>query len=226
MITQFRLQKCMNSENLYYCQYFAWSNWFSIVEIGSSRGGMKIPKFNVFFKLWKFSKYFLTSVWLFKWRIQLVYLYGLNLFHTEIRTYRVKNSRRIVSRDFLLSMSTPLLNRVVHLKTDFKLNLQFIVTTTECLTGVDILLFWASHVSKIPSSDLLSPVNITLEVTVDPEDTSEAEAKGRPDQNHFTWGLGRPETKVFFAVLYYIDSMELYHIVSSLVYDRYWYWSR
>ena len=67
------------------------------------------------------------------------------------------------------------------------------MTTTECLAGVEILLFLASHVSKIPSSDLLSPGNITLEVTVDPEETSEAATKGRPDQNHLTWGLGRPE---------------------------------
>ena len=67
------------------------------------------------------------------------------------------------------------------------------MTTTECLAGVEILLFRASHVSKIPSSDLLSPGNITLEVTVDPEETSEAATKGRPDQNHLTRGLGRPE---------------------------------
>ena len=33
---------------------------------------------------------------------------------------------------------------------------------------------------------------MTLEVTVEPEETSEAEAIGSPDQNHLTRGLGRP----------------------------------
>ena len=81
--------------------------------------------------------------------------------------------------------------------------LQFILTTTECLTGVEILLFLASQVSKIPSSDLCKLANITLEVTVDPEETSEAGARGWPDQNHLTRGLGRPATKkVVFRVDY------------------------
>lgn len=34
-----------------------------------------------------------------------------------------------------------------------------------------------------------------FEVTVEPEETSELDDKGMPDQYHWTWGLGRPAKK-------------------------------
>ena len=46
--------------------------------------------------------------------------------------------------------------------------------------------------SKTPLSDLLRSLRITLDVTVEPEETSDVEDNGRPDQNHWTLGLGRP----------------------------------
>ena len=46
--------------------------------------------------------------------------------------------------------------------------------------------------SKTPLSERLRSLRITLDVTVDPDETSDVEDNGRPDQNHWTLGLGRP----------------------------------
>lgn len=76
--------------------------------------------------------------------------------------------------------------------------LQFILRATECLTGVETLLFWAWQVSRTPLSVRFNSLRITLEVTVDPDETSELEDNGSPDQNQRTRGLGRPKTKEIF----------------------------
>ena len=40
-----------------------------------------------------------------------------------------------------------------------------------------------------------------FDVTVEPDDTSEVEGNGRPDQNHWTLGLGRPEIRKKYLIL-------------------------
>ncbi len=72
---------------------------------------------------------------------------------------------------------------------------QFMLMATECLTGVEMLLFEASQVSRTPLSDLLRSVRITVEVTVEPDETSDEVRSGSPDQNHLTSGFGRPAKK-------------------------------
>ena len=52
---------------------------------------------------------------------------------------------------------------------------------------------------------------MTLEVTVEPDETSELERRGRPDQNHLTRGLGRPASKDQFLLdpLFFIFEVHL-----------------
>ncbi len=40
---------------------------------------------------------------------------------------------------------------------------------------------------------------MTLDVTVLPDETSELADRGSPDQNHCTFGLGRPEKRHFVS---------------------------
>ena len=54
------------------------------------------------------------------------------------------------------------------------------MTVTDRLTGLDMLLFDASQVSSNPLSDLSRLDKVTVEVTVDPDDTSDEAGNGRP----------------------------------------------
>ena len=56
--------------------------------------------------------------------------------------------------------------------------LQFISRATECLTGVDTLLFFAKQVSNAPLSSRCKSLKMTVEVTVEPDDTSEVSRIG------------------------------------------------
>ena len=56
--------------------------------------------------------------------------------------------------------------------------LQFISRATECLTGVETLLFLAKQVSNAPLSSRCRSLKTTVEVTVEPEDTSEVSRIG------------------------------------------------
>ena len=57
---------------------------------------------------------------------------------------------------------------------------------------METLLFLAKQVSNAPLSSRCKSLKTTVEVTVEPEDTSEVSRIGWPDQTHRTIGLGRP----------------------------------
>ena len=59
-------------------------------------------------------------------------------------------------------------------------NLRFISMETECLTGFEMLLFEASQVNNKPLSERSSVSNITVDVTVEPDETSDAVGKEIP----------------------------------------------
>ena len=57
---------------------------------------------------------------------------------------------------------------------------------------------------------------------MEPDDTSEVEANGRPDQNHLTRGLGRPASKdqflldpLFFIFEVHLSTSHSYAMVSQ-----------
>lgn len=54
-----------------------------------------------------------------------------------------------------------------------------------------------------------------FEVTVDPEDTSELDDSGIPDQNHWTWGLGRPAKRK--RVLFFHSNWSLYLLSATTI---------
>ena len=74
-------------------------------------------------------------------------------------------------------------------------NLRFISSDTECLTGFEMLLFEASQVNNRPLSVRLRLSSITVDVTVEPDETSEDVPSGSPLCCHRTRGLGRPKIK-------------------------------
>ena len=62
----------------------------------------------------------------------------------------------------------------------------------DLLTGLETLLFLASHVSSAPLSFLPRRERETLEVTVTPEETSDDGDSGRPLRYQRTLGFGVP----------------------------------
>jgi hypothetical protein len=50
---------------------------------------------------------------------------------------------------------------------------------------------------------------MTFEVTVEPEDTSDVDERGNPDQNHATSGLGRPEKNMIIRFRCNVNSAVL-----------------
>ena len=117
---------------------------------------------------------------------------GHLFFYTSFNVYQ--NDTIFISHDStkLLHFSYQINWNKIRVKSRY---LQFILMATECFTGEDTLLFCAWQVKRTPLSDLLRSLRMTLEVTVEPEETSEVDDKGRPDQNQRTWGIGRPEIK-------------------------------
>ena len=59
-------------------------------------------------------------------------------------------------------------------------NLRFISIETECLTGFEMLLFEASQVNNKPLSERPSVSNRTVDVTVEPDETSDEVGNGIP----------------------------------------------
>ena len=58
-----------------------------------------------------------------------------------------------------------------------------------------MLLFEASQVNNRPLSERSRLSNITVDVTVEPDETSDAAYRGRPLCSHRTRGFGRPKNK-------------------------------
>ena len=56
-----------------------------------------------------------------------------------------------------------------------------------------MLLFEASQVNNRPLSERSKLSNTTVEVTVDPDETSDAAPRGKPLWSHRTRGFGRPK---------------------------------
>lgn len=72
---------------------------------------------------------------------------------------------------------------------------------TERLTGLEILLLLASQVKRDPSSTRFKLDNVIVEVTVVPEDTSEAPDMMRPLRYHWISGLGLPKKRTNDSVM-------------------------
>ena len=66
-----------------------------------------------------------------------------------------------------------------------------------------MLLFEASQVNNKPLSERPSVSNRTDDVTVEPDETSDAVASGIPLWNHLTIGFGRPEKVINIYYVYY-----------------------
>ena len=91
------------------------------------------------------------------------------------------------------------LNGINKLSVTFKIqNLRFIRSETECLTGFEMLLFEASQVNNRPLSERSRLSNITLEVTVEPDETSDDVPRGIPLCSQRTRGFGRPKKICYY----------------------------
>ena len=72
---------------------------------------------------------------------------------------------------------------------------RFMTMVADFLTGLEMLLFCASQVRRAPLSLRPSIGRTALEVTVTPEETSEASDSGRPLRYQRTLGFGVPANR-------------------------------